>query len=83
LIGENVEGTPHPLIMRAYEHEVPWVVLNERLEKLDEACQAFDFEQVLVLLGSLVQEYAPARHGDGDLLWRTMSKPAKVDVLVH
>ena len=31
LIGENVEGTSHPLIMRAYEHEVPWAVLTERL----------------------------------------------------
>ena len=83
LIGENVEGTPHPLIMRAYEHEVPWVVLNERLASLDEACQTFDFEQVLLLLASLVQEYAPARHGDGDLLWRAMKKPAKIDVFVH
>jgi FlaA1/EpsC-like NDP-sugar epimerase len=83
LIGENVEGTAHPLIMRAYEHEVPWVVLSERLASLDVACQAFDFEKVLVLLGSLVQEYAPARHGDSGLLWRTMIKPAKVDLLVH
>ena len=31
LIGDNVEGTSHPLIMRAYEHEVPWAVLTERL----------------------------------------------------
>jgi FlaA1/EpsC-like NDP-sugar epimerase len=83
LIGEKVEGTPHPLIMRAYEHEVPWVVLNERLASLDDACQAFEFEKVLDLLGSLVQEYAPARHGDGELLWRTMIKPIKGGVLVH
>ena len=51
LIGENVEGTSHPLIMRAYEHEVPWAVLTERLASLDEACQAFDYEGVLALLG--------------------------------
>ncbi len=83
LIGENVEGTPHPLIMRAYEHELSWDVLNERLADLDEACQAFDYERVLVVLGTLVQEYAPARHGDGELLWRTMTKPVVGDGVVH
>ena len=83
LIGDNVEGTSHPLIMRAYEHEVPWAVLTERLANMDEACQAFDYEKVLVLLGVLVQEYAPARHGDGELLWRAMAPPTDGDVLVH
>ncbi len=83
LIGENAEGTSHPLIMRAYEHELPWALLSERLASLDEACQAFDYEKVLAVLGSLVQEYAPARHGDGELLWRAMAKPVAGDVLVH
>jgi FlaA1/EpsC-like NDP-sugar epimerase len=83
LIGENVEGTPHPLIMRAYEHEVPWGGLSERMASLDDACQAFDFEKVLALLGELVQEYEPARHGDGELLWRTMIKSSKGDRLVR
>lgn len=83
LIGENVEGTSHPLIMRAYEHEVPWAVLVERLASLDEVCQAFDFEKVLVLLAMLVQEYVPARHGDDELLWRTMLRPANGIVVVH
>ena len=83
LIGENVEGTSHPLIMRAYEHEVPWAVLTEQMAFLDEACQAFDYEKVLALLGLLVQEYAPARHGDGDLLWRTMARPTGSGSLVH
>mgnify|MGYP001619864628 CR=1 FL=1 len=81
LIGENVEGTSHPLIMRAYEHEVPWAVLAERLASLDEACRAFDYEQVLTVLGALVQEYAPARHGDDALLWRALvEKPAGIAV---
>lgn len=84
LIGENAEGTSHPLIMRAYEHELPWTVLNERLLTLDEACQAFDYEKVLAVLGSLVKEYEQASHGDGELLWRAMAKPdAGGDVVVH
>jgi FlaA1/EpsC-like NDP-sugar epimerase len=82
LIGGNLEGTSHPLIMRAFEHEVPWTVLMEQLTRLDEACQTFDFEKVLGLLGSLVQEYAPSRHGDGELIWRKMIQPVKGDVLV-
>ncbi len=83
LIGENVEGTSHPLIMRAYEHELSWQLLKERLGELDVASQAFDFEKVLALLGSLVQEYAPAHHGDGELLWRTMDDYEHRDVVVH
>ncbi|MBK8892413.1 MAG: polysaccharide biosynthesis protein [Dechloromonas sp.] len=83
LIGDNVEGTSHPLIMRAYEHEVPWAVLTERLASLDEACQAFDYEKALGLLGMLVEEYAPARHGDGEMLWRTMARSSRGDVVVH
>lgn len=83
LIGENVEGTQHPLIMRAHEHELPWDVLNERMASLDEACRDFDYERVLVVLSTLVQEYAPAHHGDGELLWRSMNKPAVVNESAH
>jgi len=83
LIGDNVEGTSHPLIMRAYEHEVPWNVLTERFIQLDEACRAFDFEKVLSLLGGMVQEYVPARHGDGELLWREMARPAGQGAVIH
>ena len=83
LIGDNVEGTSHPLIMRAYEHEVPWEVLTDLLAKLDLACRDFDFEKTLNLLGLLVQEYAPARHGDRELLWLEMTESASGNVVVH
>jgi FlaA1/EpsC-like NDP-sugar epimerase len=83
LIGENAEGTSHPRIMRAYEHELPWDVLTQRLASLEEASQDFDFEKVLGFLESLVMEYTPARHGDDELLWRAMAKPVKRDLVVH
>ncbi len=83
LIGENVEGTSHPLIMRAYEHELPWARINELLDKMDEASRAFDYERVLALLGSLVEEYTPARHGDDELWWRTPGRPVAGDVVMH
>ena len=83
LIGENVEGTSHPLIMRAYEHELSWGVLTERFLQLDEACRAFDFDKVLGILRLMVHEYAPATHGDDDLLWREMAKPTSQSAAVH
>lgn len=83
LIGENIEGTSHPLIMRAYENEVPWEIMSGRLAQLDAACMAFDFPKVLALLGLLVQEYTPATHGEDALLWRALAEPGRGDVLVH
>lgn len=83
LIGENVEGTTHPLIMRAYEHEVPWAVLEEHLAQLDLACKAFDYQKVLHLLGVLVEEYAPAHQGEGALLWHVLAEPGAGDAIVH
>jgi FlaA1/EpsC-like NDP-sugar epimerase len=71
LIGDNVEGTSHPLIMRAYEHELPWSELRGRLESLDDACRTFNYEQVMALLTLLVQEYSPVQHGDQELIWRS------------
>ena len=83
LIGENVEGTSHPLIMRAYEHELPWARIDEFLAKMDEASRTFDYERVLALLGSLVEEYSPARHGDDELWWRTPARPVAGEVVIH
>ncbi len=83
LIGDNVEGTSHPLIMRAYEYELPWSRLEEQLCRLDAACQTFEYEKVLEMLAALVQEYTPARHGDDELLWRSMIEGDRHDVVVH
>ena len=83
LIGENVEGTSHPLIMRAYEHELPWPMLSERLTALDVACQSFAYEQVLKLLASLVHEYTPTRHDENLLLWQTLAAGEAKDAVLH
>jgi len=75
LIGDNVEGTSHPLIMRAYEEELPWAKLLECLEQLDGACNAFDYEGVLGLLQKMVKGYAPVRHGSEALTWEHLERP--------
>ncbi|MEB0164601.1 nucleoside-diphosphate sugar epimerase/dehydratase, partial [Glaciimonas sp. CA11.2] len=69
LIGENVEGTEHPLIMRAQELEIPWVVLQELLAKLDIACDQFNFEEVRTILLRTVAEYTP-QCDIADFIWR-------------
>lgn len=69
LIGDKVEGTSHPLIMRAQESEIPWNQLHQLLQQLDTACQAFDHEQVRALLHQLVTEYEP-QCGIEDFIWQ-------------
>jgi FlaA1/EpsC-like NDP-sugar epimerase len=69
LIGSNVEGTQHPLIMRAQESELSWNVLQALLAKLEDACNRFDHVQIRSLLLQAVTEYAPQGEIE-DLLWR-------------
>lgn len=68
LIGENVSGTSHPLIMRAEEVELPWVELKEKLEKTSEAARRFDCSAIRKILLDVVDGYRPT--GDiCDHLW--------------
>ncbi|MFZ6655685.1 polysaccharide biosynthesis protein [Undibacterium sp. TJN19] len=69
LIGDNVEGTSHPLIMRAQESELPWEQLNQFLQELNAACTAFDYAQMRALLLQIVAEYEP-QCGIEDLIWQ-------------
>ncbi|MES2037749.1 MAG: nucleoside-diphosphate sugar epimerase/dehydratase [Pseudomonadota bacterium] len=69
LIGDNVEGTSHPLIMRAQENELPWDQLNTLLQELNTACTAFDYAQIRALLLQIVAEYEP-QCGIEDLIWQ-------------
>lgn len=68
LIGDNVEGTDHPLIMRAREVEIPWVKLEGLLSELTRACDQFDQTAVRTLLLEIVAEYEP-QCGIEDWVW--------------
>lgn len=85
LIGDNVEGTSHPLIMRAQESELPWDQLNALLQDLHAACTAFDYAQIRALLLQIVAEYEP-QCGIEDLIWQaqqTGSENQTATVLLH
>jgi FlaA1/EpsC-like NDP-sugar epimerase len=76
LIGDNVEGTEHPLIMRAQEKEIPWPVLYDLLMKMESACNRADYEEIRTLLMRAVDEYQP-QCGIEDFIWSGKSKTAE------
>lgn len=83
LIGENVEGTEHPLIMRAQEVEIPWPILENLLSQLDDACTRFAYEEVRELLLRTVAEYSP-QCGIEDFIWRAKRQlPDAGDTTLH
>lgn len=59
LIGDNVERTYHPRIMRAVENMIDASVLFPKLELVRNACDAGDVEFVKASLRELVAEYQP------------------------
>lgn len=73
LIGDNVEGTEHPLIMRAQESETAWSELQVTLNRLKQACDLFEYDQVREVLLSAVIEYAP-QCGIEDLIWNEKNR---------
>ncbi|HEK1688073.1 TPA: polysaccharide biosynthesis protein [Pseudomonas putida] len=64
LIGDNVEATPHPMIMSAHEDYLQWDVLKERLQALLKAVENDDYARVRQLLRETVSGYAP----DGEIV---------------
>jgi FlaA1/EpsC-like NDP-sugar epimerase len=68
LIGNNVTGTEHSMIMRAMEHSLPWTQVQQVLDELSGALTRFDCVRARQLLMQTVAEYRPT--GDiHDLVW--------------
>jgi FlaA1/EpsC-like NDP-sugar epimerase len=68
LIGTNVTGTEHPLIMRAEENEIDWSFLEIMLKQLEDACNRNDHEMIRGHLRKIVSEYQPSSE-IVDLIW--------------
>lgn len=69
LIGNNVSGTDHAMILRAEEDFVPWPELQNLLNELWEACVELDCEKARRLLLVGVEGYVPTVELE-DLVWR-------------
>ena len=68
LIGNNVTGTEHPMILRAIEHSLPWERVQSLLDEILVAMSRFDCQRALQLLREVVVEYTPAPDTH-DLVW--------------
>ena len=68
LIGTNVTGTEHPMIMRAMEDKLPWWKLKPILDDLLHAIDAFDCGRARALLLQAIVQYRP-EGGIQDLVW--------------
>ena len=77
LIGNNVSGTEHPMILRAMEHSLPWDKMQELLQKLLVAMGQFDVRTARDLLLHAVQEYRPSEDLV-DHVWRHRDSEKKV-----
>lgn len=60
LIGSNITGTDHPMIMRAIEHSIPWPRMQRILDEFLATLGSFDCRRALALLCDAVAEYRPA-----------------------
>jgi FlaA1/EpsC-like NDP-sugar epimerase len=70
LIGDNVSGTDHPLIMRAQEAEIAWPFLEIMLRNLDEACTRGNQAAIRAQLRKIVPEFTPSSEID-DHFWKS------------
>jgi FlaA1/EpsC-like NDP-sugar epimerase len=60
LIGGNVSGTEHPMIMRAVEHSLPWEDIQDLLHELLIVSGDADVTGARDILQRAVREYRPA-----------------------
>ena len=77
LIGTNVTGTMHPMILRAVEHSVPWEELRAILDELKELVGKVDICATRTLLHRAVREYQPAADIT-DHVWCSVESQRKV-----
>jgi FlaA1/EpsC-like NDP-sugar epimerase len=78
LIGTNVTGTDHPMIMRAMEHSLPWQRMQQLLNELLIALASFDCRRSLALLAESVAEYH-ATHAINDYVWTRKVLPPAIE----
>ena len=82
LVGDNVTGTDHSMIMRAEEEFLYEEVLDEYLEMLEVACEAHDCARIQEILLAAVTGF-DAKDGISDAIWhRRSARRAAMDNVV-
>lgn len=72
LIGDNVGGTEHPMILRAMEQRLSWSRMRGILETLTGAVESLDCRHALAILQEAVAEYQPGKEIH-DHVWSSRS----------
>lgn len=78
LIGKNVTGTEHPMILRAVEHALPWEDVERFLGELAGAMRRFDCRAAREIMQRAVAEYEPPT-GLQDIIWLRRSELSMAD----
>lgn len=78
LIGGNITGTDHPMILRAMEHSLPWDRMQQLLNELLIALASFDCRRSVALLSESVAEYRQSPDLR-DFVWTQKSVAASDD----
>ena len=73
LIGDDVLKTEHPMIMRAQEVMLSWVELEVVLEQLQNALDAFEYQEIRTILLANVNGYNP-QHDVRDLIFTSVAR---------
>jgi len=80
LVGNNVSGTGHPMIMCAEEEYPDYDVVQQFLVSLEAACDAGDCDSIRAILVELVHGFV-SRGPVSDYLWERMVQQADTPVL--
>jgi FlaA1/EpsC-like NDP-sugar epimerase len=68
LVGDNVTGTNHPMIMRAEEEYLSEKELDAFLVELEVACETHDCERIQKIMLAAVSGFV-AQDGISDAIW--------------
>ena len=80
LLGSNVEGTGHPMIMRAEEECLPYEQMHDMLLQLVTHCEELDCDSISSILSSAVSGFGrqPVRY---DHLWLKQEEHLHLDAV--
>jgi FlaA1/EpsC-like NDP-sugar epimerase len=79
LIGDDPQGTSHPRIMMAREASMGWDRVEDLLNQVQRASQAFDCRSIIEVLKNAGTGYAP--NGDlEELVWRNGQSTVAMDL---
>ena len=83
LIGDNVEASEHPRILRANEDALSWGSMKQLLDNLDDTCQRFAIDEWRYVMLQAPTGYQPTDDRICDVIWnkhRTCEDKGDADV---